>query len=114
MPEQEKSQNMSWERAEDYRLIYSNNFLFRFSVSDGSITFSQFTESPGSIVQNKVLERATVSMSLPQIKLLAEYMTVSIQELERELGPIATVGLSTEELRKQAKEIISGLGIRKK
>ncbi len=114
MAEQEVSQQFSWERASDYRRIFSNHLNFRFAPGEGNITFSQLTETPGSPIQNQILEHINITMSWPQLKLLGEYIAVVIQEMEPEVGPIVSVGIPKEELRKQALAIIKKFHIVKK
>jgi hypothetical protein len=113
MTEPNASQLPRWERSPNFRTIFSSYFQFRYSVGDGNITFSQYSEDPGSPTQNIIQEEVRIIMSWPSLKLLGEYLTTAVQEMERELGPIATVGLPKEELRKQAVAIVKGFGIRK-
>lgn len=114
MAEQEASQQYSWERPSDYRRVFSNHFNFRFAPGEGNITFSQFTETPGSPLQNQILEHINITMSWPQLQLLGEYLAVVIQEMEREFGPIVSLGIPKEELRKQALAVIKEFRILKK
>ena len=114
MTEPNASQPIRWERAPNFRAFFSSYFNFRYSVGDGNLTFSQFSEDPGSPTQNIVQEEVRVIMSWTSLKLLGEYITTAVQEMEREVGPIPSVGLPKEELRKQAVGIIKGFDIRKK
>ena len=114
MAEQGSSEQVRHERHPDYRRFFSNSFLFRFSAGDGNITFSELTEAPGAPLQNIIQEQANITMSWSQLKMLGEYITIAVQEMENELGPIINVGLPKEELQKQARAIIKGFAIRKK
>lgn len=114
MTDQEVSPPFRWERSPNYRTFYASFFKFRFAVGDGSITFSQYSEDPGSPTQNVIQEQVNVVMSWPGLKQLGEYISVAVQEMEREVGPIASLGISKEELRQQAIAIIKEFAIRKK
>jgi len=113
MTEQNPSPPFRWERSPNYRTFFCNYFKFRFNVGDASVTFSQFDEDPGSPTQNVIQEQINITMSWAQLKQLGEYIGVAVQEMEREIGPIANIGLPEEELQKQASAIIKGFMIRK-
>ena len=114
MTDKDLPPQFQWERSPDYRSFYSNNFMFRFSAGDGSITFSRFTETPGAQNQNVVLEQVNIHMSWATLKMLGEYVMTAVQEIEREVGPIVYIGLPKEELRKQTGSIIKSFVIQKK
>jgi len=102
------------ERSPEYRTIFSNHFRFRFSPSDGRITFSEFMDSPCSELINVMREHIAVSMTWPQIKMLSEFLTAAVEEVEKQVGPIVSLGPTADELRKQSGEIIKAFSVRKK
>jgi hypothetical protein len=104
---------IEWERSPDYRRVFSNYFLLRFAPGDANITFSQTIDHPGSSLQNVFYEHINITMSWPHLKLLGEYVTMAVQEMERAVGPIVSVGITKEELQKQAVAIIKEFAIRK-
>lgn len=114
MAEQEASQKLLAERSPDYRRFFSNHFFLRFAPGEANITFSQLVDIPGSTSQDVIQEQANITMSWPQLKMLGEYISWTVQAMEHEVGPIASVGLPMEELQKQSTEIIKGFTIRKK
>ncbi len=115
MTESEAPQNLlQWERSPEYRRIFSNHFNFRFAPGDGNITFSQTTEPPGASPQNVILEHINITMSWPHLKMLGEYLSMAVEAVEQEVGPIVSIGISREELRKQAAAIVSDFVMQKK
>ena len=113
MGEQESGQNLVTERIPDYRRIFSNHFFIRFAPGDTSITFSQLIDTPGSSVQNIIQEHVNITMSWTQLKMLGEYISATVQEMERDVGPITTIGPSVEQIEKQSREIIKGFAVRR-
>ena len=105
------SEQSHWERSPNYQAFFSNAFRLRFTVGDANITFAQFMETPGADQQNNILEHMNVTMSWPQLKMLAEYMNVAVQEMEREVGPIPRLAIPREELRENALAIIRAFTI---
>lgn len=114
MTEQEVPQTNPTERAADYRRFFSNHFFLRFAPGDANITFSQLIDSPGSTAQDVIQQQANITMSWIQLKMLGEYISVAVQAMEQEVGPIISIGPSTDELQKQSSEIVKGFAIRKK
>lgn len=115
MGEPEAAQNLVTGRVPDYRRVFSNHFFIRFAPGDTSITFSQLIdEPPGASLQNVIQEHVNIIMSWTQLKMLGEYISATVQEMEREVGPITTIGPSIEQLEEQSREIIKGFAIRKK
>ena len=114
MAEQEAVPQLRTERSPDYRRLFSNHFFLRFAPGDANITFSQLIDVPGSTSQDVIQEQVNITMSWTQLKMLGEYISSTVQAMEREVGPITSMGLSIEELQKQSNDIIKGFVIRKK
>ncbi len=80
------------EKSPDFRLIYSNSFEYRLTVTDFSLIFSTNGDtgnSPRTFVQT---QQVAVVMALGQVKNLWEYLGLIISRYEKEIGPIASVG----------------------
>ena len=114
MAEQEAAPQLRSERSSDYRRFSSNHFFLRFAPGEANVTFSQLIDVPGSTLQDVIQEQANITMSWPQLKMLGEYISATVQAMEREVGPITSIGLPVEELQKQSNQIIKGFVIRKK
>ena len=84
------------------------------TINSVRVSPREFNDVPGSTLQDVIQEQANITMSWPQLKMLAEYISATVQVMEREVGPITSVGLPIEELQKQSNEIIKGFAIRKK
>ena len=113
MAEQEAAPEVQSDRSPDYRRFFSNHFYLRFAPGDANITFAQLIGLPGFSPQNIIHEQANITLSWPQLKLLGEYISATVRVMEREVGPIPSVGLTMEELEKQSTEIVKGFAIRK-
>ena len=103
-----------WQRSPDYRSLFSNHFRFRFGPEDGNITFSEFTDTPGSDAMIILQEHIRINMSLGQIKMLGEYINVSVQEIESQIGPIRYTGPTKDNLQKMAAAIVKNFPSPKK
>jgi hypothetical protein len=80
------------QKSPHFRVIYSNIFQYRVTLTDVSLIFSTLAdvgEPPGGLVQT---QEVGVIMALGQVKNLAEYLSMIISRYEREIGPIASVG----------------------
>jgi len=73
-------------RSAFYRDSYANNFRFRLSPLDFSITFASNADVPGAgiLIQDEI----GMSMSLPTAKILALHLNKMIEAVENEIGVI--------------------------
>jgi hypothetical protein len=80
------------EKSPDFRVIYSNLFQYRITLTDLSLVFATMadTGNPGNSLVTT--QQAIVIMSLSQAKNLAEYLNMIIARYEREIGPIIGIG----------------------
>jgi len=83
---------LTQEKSPDFKVIYSNVFNYRVTLTDVHLVFSRMVDtgdSPNSLVQT---QEVAVIMPLGQAKSLREYLTILLDRYERELGPIRGIG----------------------
>src|SRR5438034_10808785 len=73
-------------RASDYKAFYAGNFRIRITNIDTAVVFVGVADLPGGVVA--LQDEATATMSFPAMKILAEHLTMAVQAIEQELGPI--------------------------
>jgi hypothetical protein len=82
------------QKSPDFRIVYSDIFNYRVSLTDISIVFSTLADDgdlPNSFVQT---QQVSVVMALGQVKSLGEYLTMIVARYERDIGPINGIGKS--------------------
>lgn len=82
-----------------FRIAYTTGFQFRLSPMDFNIIFGCATGLPNG--QNVMQEEVSLMMSLPTLKLLKEHITMALEVIEAEIGPIQVpvAGRPTEDNR---------------
>jgi hypothetical protein len=80
------------EKSPDFRVIYSNSFQYRITLTDLSLVFSTMADTGEAGNSLVTTQQAVVIMALGQVKSLAEYLNMIIARYEREIGPIGGVG----------------------
>lgn len=103
----------SFERHPDFRRFFSNHFYLRFGPGDANITFSQQINIHSAGPQNTIQDLTNITMSWTQLKMLGEFISSTVQAMEREVGPIVSIGPSLDALQRQSTEIVKSFAIRK-
>jgi uncharacterized protein DUF3467 len=85
-------------RSAFYRDSYANNFRFRLSPVDFSITFASNADVPGAGIL--LQDEMGVSMSLPAAKILSIHLNKMIEAVENQIGAIRipTASVPTEQM----------------
>lgn len=73
-------------RSPNFRDIYAQNFRLRVTNMDTAIVFVSSADLPGG--RQILQDEATVTMTYAGLKILSEHLTLVVQTIEQELGPI--------------------------
>lgn len=79
-------------RTQDYKIIYSDTFACRTSLTDFHLTFSVNGSVPTNEgIRMAVIEQVTIAMTISMVKLLAINLRRLVDVVEAEAGPIPIV-----------------------
>src|SRR5207342_3092389 len=94
LPDVPKDASHFIKKSPEFRVIYSNVFQYRLTISDISIVFGTLADSGPDSASYEQRQEAAVIMSYGQAKNLAEYLTMIVTRYEREIGPVLGIGKS--------------------
>ncbi len=75
-------------RSANFRVIYSNDFRYRVTLTDIGLVFGNVADTGDGARTFVTTEEILVQMPLGQAKALAEYLALIVARYERTLGPI--------------------------